>query len=236
MANLSASDIAGRRIREIRQRYGWTAKELADRCAELGAPRITATVVTNLETRRRATREITLDEVLILARALEVPPLQLMVPLDAGEALEVAPGTELDGMEAVHWIAADPFLTRYQVLIGLGDEDTSDLVRWAESDPITTIVRQIRFASWYIRAEDEVLEHGGGRADIAAKLLPMLADRLMHFRARMEALGYEPPRLGEVSEVLRRHGLPATLEEWRKQDARSGALLSGDQGGPRVES
>ena len=70
-----------------------------------GAPQITPTVITNLETRRRKTREITVDEVLVLAHILEVPPLQLIVPQDAGEELEVVPGLNLDALAATDWIA-----------------------------------------------------------------------------------------------------------------------------------
>ena len=100
MANLKASELAGLRIRQARQQRDWTAKELADQCAAAGAPQITPTVITNLETRRRKTREITLDEVLVLAHVLDVPPLQLMVPQNADEELEVIPGTCLDALAA----------------------------------------------------------------------------------------------------------------------------------------
>ena len=108
MTNLSASDLAGRRIRQVRERRKWTAKELADRCAEAGAPHITPTVITNLETRRRKTREITVDEVLVLAHVLGVPPLQLIVPAGSGEELEVVPGVHLDDLAAADWIAGAP--------------------------------------------------------------------------------------------------------------------------------
>lgn len=105
MANFGASDLAGIRVRQARQRHNWTAKDLADRCAAAGAPQITPTVITNLETRRRKTREITVDEVLALAHVLDVPPLQLIVPEDAGEELEVVPGVNLDAVAAADWIA-----------------------------------------------------------------------------------------------------------------------------------
>jgi transcriptional regulator with XRE-family HTH domain len=105
MANLGASDLAGIRVRQARQRHNWTAKDLADRCAAAGAPQITPTVITNLETRRRKTREISVDEVLVLAHVLDVPPLQLVVPQDESEELEVVPGVNLDGLAAADWIA-----------------------------------------------------------------------------------------------------------------------------------
>lgn len=115
MANLKASDLAGIRIRQARQQRGWTAKELADQCAAAGAPHITPTVITNLETRRRKTREITLDELLAFARVLDVPPLQLVIPQNADEELEVIPGVLLDALDAADWIGGE------RVPVGLDD-------------------------------------------------------------------------------------------------------------------
>jgi transcriptional regulator with XRE-family HTH domain len=233
MATLSASEIAGRRIRDTRERRGLTARELAARCAAAGAPHVTATVITNLETSRRPTRKVGLDELLVLAVALEVPPLELMIPMDAAEELEVVPGTSLAGPEAVHWIAGEPFLTRLQLVIGLHPEDTADLVRWMDGDPIITTMRQVYFASWYIRAEDEAIDTDPGREEYARELLPLLADRLMHFAARLEALGYDPPGLVPVREILRKRGLPSTLEEWRarerREPGRGGSLWPGSR-------
>jgi transcriptional regulator with XRE-family HTH domain len=219
MANLSASDLAGRRIRETRQRRGWTAKELAERCAEAGAPHITPTVITNLETRRRATREITVDEVLVLAHALQVAPLQLMVPLDAAEALEVLPGVSLDAPEAVNWIAGDPHSSRLTRIRSLRPQDTNALMRWSDTDSILTTIRQIRYAGQYVLIEDDSLDNDPPRAPVAKRVLPLLADRLWLLTARMESLGYAPPRLAHVRDILRRRGLPSTLEEWRRQPA-----------------
>lgn len=85
------SDVAGKRVREVRRRHGWTAAQLAERCAEIGAPEITSSVVTDLETGRRdkATgrrrRSITVDELLVLACALDVAPVHLLVPLEEGK-------------------------------------------------------------------------------------------------------------------------------------------------------
>jgi transcriptional regulator with XRE-family HTH domain len=70
-------------VREIRQRRGWTAAALAERCAEIGAPEITRSVIANLETGRpgpdgRRRRDVTIDELLTLAYALDVPPADLL--------------------------------------------------------------------------------------------------------------------------------------------------------------
>ncbi len=102
---MTASDIAARRIREARTRKGWRVKDLAERCAKAGAGNITAAVITNLETRRRPGREITADELLVLAWVLEVPPVQLLSPL-GDEALLVVPGEEKGTPDAMAWLTA----------------------------------------------------------------------------------------------------------------------------------
>jgi transcriptional regulator with XRE-family HTH domain len=95
------------RIEQVRRRRGWTRKELADHCAAIGASHITATVITNLETRRRASRQITIDELLVLAHVLEVPPLFLFAPADGTEKLQIARDVEKDSIESAAWIADD---------------------------------------------------------------------------------------------------------------------------------
>jgi transcriptional regulator with XRE-family HTH domain len=230
MPNLSASDLAGRRIREVRQRYGWTVRELAERCARMGAARITSAVVTDLETRRRATREITVDELLILSEVLEVPPLELMAPLGVGELLEVVPQHSMDALTAVGWIAGDPpTLTPLIDAQFPGPGITEQLLRRG-SNPVIT-VRQMRIvadsiwrwddAAQYPEHDLEIPESNPRRAEIYARDIEVMADRLMHLAARMEAWGYEPPELGSVQRILQNRGLPSTLREWRERAAKS---------------
>lgn len=225
MANFSASDLAGRRIREIRQRYGWTAKELADRCATHGVPQITATVITNLETRRRSTRQITVDELLVLADVLEVPPVELIAPLGAGEQLEVTPQFHMGALTAIAWIAGDPLsLTPLIDAQFPGAVITEQLLRRGSTPVITA--RQMRIVAnsiheWDDAARDpELTESNRHMIEVYAKDIEAMADRLMHLAARMEAWGYEPPELG-VRRILEDRGLPATLNEWRERAAKS---------------
>jgi transcriptional regulator with XRE-family HTH domain len=221
----SASDLAGRRIREARQRRGWTVRELADRCAGSGVPQITATVLTNLETRRRSTREIAVGEVLALAQVLGVPPLQLIVPLDAGEKLEVIPGTGMDAIDAVNWIADDGGGKIVREVRRPAPGWTEEILRRVRPDDVLTLVRLIGTAAHELAGADKALsnprfrEENPGRIPGYEKRLPVYADRLMHFAARMEALGYEPPHMTGAAEILKRHSLPATVEEWRERGA-----------------
>lgn len=81
----SASDVVAQRVQELRKRQGQTAKDLAERCRQMGAPNMTASVIANIESGRpapdgRRRRQVTLEEWLILAQALHVAPIHLLVP------------------------------------------------------------------------------------------------------------------------------------------------------------
>lgn len=81
------SDLVAAKARTARKALGWSGQQLADRCAETGAPELTAAVVANIETGRRdrktgqRRREVTVEELLALARALGVSPGWLLQPL-----------------------------------------------------------------------------------------------------------------------------------------------------------
>ena len=106
MATLSASDITGHRVRQIREQREWTRKELAGRCAEAGFPDLTVTVLTNLETGRKG-RQFTVDEVIALAWVLAIQPLSLLAP-EGADVLQVVPGVEMDAPKALEWLLGDP--------------------------------------------------------------------------------------------------------------------------------
>jgi transcriptional regulator with XRE-family HTH domain len=81
------SEAVAQRVRELRHKRGWSAQDLANRCAEIGAMDLTADVLANIETGRRhprtgvRRREVTVEELLSLARALDVLPSDLLEPL-----------------------------------------------------------------------------------------------------------------------------------------------------------
>ncbi|GAB3259718.1 hypothetical protein GCM10027456_39440 [Kineosporia babensis] len=75
-----ATEVAARRIRQLRRERGFkSATAFAERCAQLGAPAITDSMIASIETMRRG---ISLDELLVFALALDVPPAQLLTPPD----------------------------------------------------------------------------------------------------------------------------------------------------------
>ncbi|NUV63248.1 helix-turn-helix domain-containing protein [Streptomyces sp. CAI-85] len=95
------SDVVAERIAEVRRKRGMNVKQLAERCAELGAPELTAHTLYNLESGRRdkdgrRRREVTVDELLKLAYVLSVAPVHLLVPPVDGN--EVVPYQFIEGV------------------------------------------------------------------------------------------------------------------------------------------
>lgn len=83
----------GRQVAAARHAQGISAQALSDACGALGhdVPRST---LTNLENGRKAT--IPLDELVVIARALGVPPLDLLCPA-GDDPVAYLPGIELPG-------------------------------------------------------------------------------------------------------------------------------------------
>lgn len=72
------SEITARRVRVWRDRHDVTAEELSERATDMGHP-LSRVAITQIE---NGNRGISLDEALVLAAALNVPPLLLLLPLD----------------------------------------------------------------------------------------------------------------------------------------------------------
>jgi transcriptional regulator with XRE-family HTH domain len=153
VTNSGVSDRVGAKVREHRQRLGLTREQLAERCAELGADGITASVLVNIESGRPdkqgvRRRDVTVDEVLILAYALDVPPIVLFVEPDNHTPLPVTPKTQVSGWDALYWVTGEeepPWLQD-------GEADSAERRRrWrdaasqlTESRAVKTYVKRLR--------------------------------------------------------------------------------------------
>lgn len=92
----------GRNVRMLREGRTpkMSAQALADATATLGHP-IQRPVIANLENGRRAS--VTLTDMFVLARALNVPPFALIAPLTSEEPVEVLPGRFMSAWDAIGW-------------------------------------------------------------------------------------------------------------------------------------
>lgn len=110
----TATDVIAQRVRELRNKRGWSAQRLAEEMAAIGWP-WERMVVTKLENGRR--QSVSVEEWLALAYLLDVAPIHLLIPLDDGyvQILPQAPKDEHRARDAVvttsqarKWIAGDP--------------------------------------------------------------------------------------------------------------------------------
>jgi transcriptional regulator with XRE-family HTH domain len=103
---LSARDVAADRIKEWRRRRAMTGEDLAARCAELGAPHLTRPIIASIETRRRG---VSVDDLLALALALDVPPVLLLaLPDDGHDALAITTAVHIADPEVLRgWLVGE---------------------------------------------------------------------------------------------------------------------------------
>lgn len=117
----TVGDVIAAQVKTYRQRRGWSIRQLAEECAKLGATQLTADSLTNIERRgsdaKRGRRMVTLEEWLILAHVLGVPPLLLLLDLESGEPVEIAPEVVIHPWLAWQWITAEtpPVMTNRAV-------------------------------------------------------------------------------------------------------------------------
>jgi len=113
-----------RRYREGQgQRPRMSAQQLADRTEELGMP-IPRSVLANLESGRRET--VSVAEVLVLAAALNVAPVELICPVGFDKETEMLPGRAMDQLAARRWFT------------GMWKLDIDDAAAWTMRTPATS--------------------------------------------------------------------------------------------------
>lgn len=114
-----------------------TAQQLAERCAQVGLPQLTASVIANIETGRRdergrRRRDVTVDEWLGFARALNVGPALLLLPMDRGP-VPITPTVDQHPSEALAWLAADS-----------EPSDSEQRAEWREAMAPVSLYRTVR--------------------------------------------------------------------------------------------
>jgi transcriptional regulator with XRE-family HTH domain len=102
------SDVVAAEVVRIRRAAGLTRDDLAERCARRGLPLTTSTIA-NIETGRRdgdgrRRREVTVDELVVLADALKVAPVLLVFPVgQQGVTTWVGESGSVDTWLAAQW-------------------------------------------------------------------------------------------------------------------------------------
>lgn len=169
-------------VQRVRAARGMSAQDLSNACTALGLP-FSRSAIANFESGRRP--NLSVAELLVLARALRVPPALLVFPLGINEESELPPGEVVDTWDAVQWLGGD-------YVESVSGEDAITIVAdYREHDEL---VRRWR------KTQDQLdrLRVSGGDEELAAThehLISVMRSALIAMRRRMQVNGYKPPRL-----------------------------------------
>lgn len=105
-------DVIATQIRRYRLLRNWSVRQLAEECERLGAPQLTASSLANIERgqaedAKRTGRQVLVEELAVLARALDVPPVLLTLPLGRQAVVQILPNHAVDTWSAVKWWIGD---------------------------------------------------------------------------------------------------------------------------------
>lgn len=102
---LSTAERVGGAVLARRKQLGMTAVELARKTKEFGYP-IHRTTITKIETNQRAGK-LDLAEIMVLAAALNLPPIMLIFPDGPFRRVEVLPGLEDESIRGALWFTGE---------------------------------------------------------------------------------------------------------------------------------
>lgn len=109
---LSINEVIAARVREYRQRRGWSVRQLAEECAKHGAPQLTAASLGNIERgqdegAKRKRREVTVAELVILGYVFDIPPVLLMFPIGMDASVSVLPDVVTNPISGLLWASGN---------------------------------------------------------------------------------------------------------------------------------
>jgi transcriptional regulator with XRE-family HTH domain len=98
------SETVGQQIARARARRGWTQRKLGDELeAREPDTALNRAAVAKIES---GVRGVTVDEVVLIAATLDVPPLLLFLPLESGDRVRLASTVEVPAWRAYEWFVA----------------------------------------------------------------------------------------------------------------------------------
>lgn len=170
-------------IQRFRGQRKMSAQQLADATADLGHP-VPRSVIANLESGRRDT--VSVAELLVLARALEVPPLLLIFPLGRERMTEVLPGMVEDTWAGAQWFTGEA---------DLPTDPLGRFERWAVAAPAYFRDQDAMLAEWSrakARGRAALSEGDEEGAEFAQRMVQRIEGELGRHRASMRRAGLDP--------------------------------------------
>jgi transcriptional regulator with XRE-family HTH domain len=160
-------------VKHARERRRISAQQLSDITVDLGYP-VSRNTLTNYENGRKQSLDVV--ELIVLAMALEVPPIMLLYGGHPDDPIEVTPGHEIPTVGALAWFSGDERMAKG----ALAQQDSYEATllglirRRADMEQLMWSAK--RGAMGFIEADDEELL--GPALDRATKL----SDELLHLR------------------------------------------------------
>ncbi|GHB20374.1 transcriptional regulator [Streptomyces chryseus] len=197
-------------VRRRRRELGWSAQDLADKCEEMGHP-IPRNVIANMESRRRS--NLPLVDVMVLAQALNTPPICLIYPVGYVDVVQRLPLQDSTSpLNALRWFTGEE--------TELGADD--DMLRYFRAHHAAQErLRSARRDEEYSRYHAETAPNADRKAEAlrsqarAAETADDAASRLRRIRAFIKEEGVTPPFLWpDVATAIDSSGTePDTTEE-----------------------
>lgn len=195
-------------VRSHRIARGLSARELGERCGEYGLP-IARDVIANWEGGRRTT--ITLAELLVLARVLDVAPLRLIAPVGT-DVLVPLPDGAVPSWNAARWVTGesgppvpgDPWETPGDLVLGLHREHDRLLSRWHGAVAEAARLRRGAAAASKDDEQESLTARAKDRDQHAAALEATLREVRSELGGLVEHLPELPPALARLDEGVTR--------------------------------
>jgi transcriptional regulator with XRE-family HTH domain len=205
--------LIGERIKQLRNKRGWSAQRLGEEMARVGIP-WNRSIVVNIEQGRRS--YITVEELVALGRVLGVPPMLLAFPFDQARDLQVLPNVSVRAWDAAQWFAGRAPFPHWQERDAMGEViaevgDASDLEAFEQGAVAVELwdLHARQLAEW--RAKEHAAEMARRRAARdpddtdaqqdalrARRTAEAIVNNLWEIRRRMRQHGILSPELPEV--------------------------------------
>ncbi len=181
----------------------------AEECQRLGAPRLTEASIGNIERTKhgqRKRREVTVDEVFVLAYALGMPPLLMMIPLGENELLQLTTTATVHPHLAWDGATGETVLT-------LTDRYATRIKENYKGRIIVAAFKALRGAQdAYLHADTSLrIAQDKGSPEQVTRATERVADTIPAFAEAVENIlrhGLEVPHYPrDVTDMLRRSGI-----------------------------
>lgn len=215
----------GERLRSFRKKRDLTAAQLAEQCTKLGLP-LSRSKIANMENGRARQEGVSIAEVMVLAAALEVPPVLLILPIGTDRQVELLPKLGTDPWTAYQCFVGDRVLVRAKG--SPGDPAQQELAgrfrHWyvpalpGPDDPIAAYRQHdTALAEWQSISSEEVFreieratpgytprDSDAARAAVRAVLVESSCARLADARIRMHRNAWPLPSItADAAEAIR---------------------------------